>query len=113
MPRVLAFFFAVLASSVVAGPYDGLYAPSGFNWNCKDIGMDGGALAMKDDEFFGVENTCKLSNPVGVRGMSATLFDANCSGEGETSSYRMMFLRTGTDLTVIANGYALLLERCP
>ncbi len=75
--------------------------------------MDGGALAVQDDLFQGVENSCRLTNPVAVKGMDAILYDAECSGEGETEAYRVMLMRLPDGLAMIRDGFVNLLKSCP
>lgn len=104
---------AVSATSLAAGPFDGLYRPDGLEgWDCKSIGQDGGALSVQGDQFYGVENLCTLTNPTQVNGMSAILYDAECNGEGMSDSYRMMLMRVPEGLAVIQDGYVNVLKRC-
>jgi len=109
----------LLLALLVATPaaaYDGLYRPDttwAEGWDCRTVGMDGGALAIQNGTFFGVENTCQLTNPVPVRDMDATLYDAICMGEGMENRERIMLLSTpGGRLTVIRGGFASTLVRC-
>ena len=75
--------------------------------------MDGGALQIKDGQFFGVENTCDLTNPTPVRDMNATLFDMICSAEGESYSERILIAHTENGVvTLSSDGYANQLTRC-
>jgi hypothetical protein len=107
---------AIVAGGAVAGPYEGIYRPDypgAESWDCRTIGMDGGALAVIGDSFHGVENTCTLTNPVEVRGMAATLFDAECSGEGEIYGYRLMIMKTPEGIAMIEDGYVRNLVACP
>jgi hypothetical protein len=67
---------------------------------------------VRDGKFFGVENTCELTNPVTVRGMSATLYDAVCAGEGMVESERMMFMSSFEGLILIRDGFAAEFKRC-
>ena len=62
--------------------------------------------------FKGVESRCLLTNPVPVTGMDGTLYDADCAGEGETYSYRLMILRVPGGLAVIEDGAVNLLTSC-
>lgn len=115
MRRLASLALAVVAAPALAGPYDGLYRPdhpAAEGWDCTSVGMDGGALAIRDGRFEGLENACDLTNPVQVRGMQATLFDAVCMGEGMRDEYRMMLLKTDIGVTVISQGYANALRRC-
>jgi hypothetical protein len=105
---------AVLPLPVAAAPFDGLYRPDGLEgWDCQSVGSDGGALAVRDGVFYGVENSCRLNNPVEVNGMPATLYDAECSGEGETYAKRMMLMRVPDGLAVIEDGFVNILKACP
>lgn len=112
-------FPALLACATAAhgGPYDGIYRPDADwaeGWDCRSVGMDGGALEVRDGMFFGVESACELTNPVTVRDLDATLFDAVCSGEGESYGYRMMLMRTANGIaTVRSGGEMSRLIRCP
>ena len=69
-------------------------------------------MAIEGDVFKGVENQCRLTNPVPVTGMDAMLYDADCAGEGETYSYRLMILRVPGGLAVIEDGTVNLLKSC-
>jgi hypothetical protein len=104
---------AMIPTAMLAGPFDGLYRPDGLDgWDCQSVGQDGGALSVQDDTFHGVENLCRLTNPVPVTGMDAILYDADCAGEGETYRYRMMLMRLPEGLAVIEDGYVNVLKRC-
>ncbi|MCA0206003.1 MAG: hypothetical protein LCH92_16775 [Proteobacteria bacterium] len=60
------------------------------------------------------ESLCRLSNPVPVRGMEATLYDADCAGEGETWHHRLLLMRTDDgQLLQLQDGFAQLLNACP
>jgi hypothetical protein len=112
--RTLAALLVCLAAPALAGPFDGLYRPDGLEgWDCKSVGEDGGALAVKGDRFYGVENLCRLTNPTKVNGMSAILYDAECNGEGMSYSYRMMLMRVPEGLAVIEDGSVNILRACP
>lgn len=109
-------FAGLLASAVAAGPFDGLYrpdTPEAEGWACKNVGIDGGALSVKDDVFEGVENQCKLMNPQEIKGLDAVLYDAECTSEGETYTMPMMLMRLPDGLAIIENGFVNLLKSCP
>ncbi len=115
--RLSAQLLAVLccATPLAAGPFDGLYRPDqpwAEGWDCQTVGSDGGALSIKGDLFQGVENQCRLTNPVPVTGMDAMLYDAECAGEGETYSYRLMLMRTPDGVALIEDGSVVPLKRC-
>ncbi|QBF34040.1 hypothetical protein [Thalassococcus sp. S3] len=112
-----ALLLLALGTAAQAGPYpyDGLYRPDADwaeGWDCQSVGIDGGALAVRGGQFFGVENTCTLSNPTQIRDMDATLYDATCTGEGMTSTERLMLMRLPDGLAVIRDGSVAQLRRC-
>ena len=112
--RQIVLALALLPLPVAAGPFDGVYRPDGMEgWDCQSIGSDGGALAVRDGVFYGVENACQLTNPVEVNGMSAVLYDAECNGEGESYAKRMMLMRVPEGLAVIEDGFVNVLRACP
>ena len=67
--------------------------------------MDGGVLGIQDGYLHGLENTCELTKPTNIRGMDAILYDAQCSGEGEQYSYRLMILRHAAGLYLVQDGF--------
>ena len=84
--RTLATTLALtlfLANSALSRPYEGLYFSGNSSCNVNMVQTDGGPVKIKDDVFFGVEMGCELSNPTKISGMSATIYDAKCSGERE------------------------------
>ena len=116
---------APLAALLLAAPplaaqdrdFSGLYRPVGEafeGWTCTEetIGRDGGALAVQDGKFFGLESVCELTNPVNIRDMNARLFDAVCTGEGEQYSYRLMLMKTEDGLIFAQDGFAFELISC-
>ncbi len=109
----LAFAVVFLALPAAADPsLDGVYRPAGSSWDCTSIGSDGGALSIRDGVFYGVESACELTRPTPVNGMNAMLFDAECTGEGETYGFRVMFMPLGERLAMIQDGTISELERC-
>ncbi|AXI48632.1 hypothetical protein C1J03_23105 [Sulfitobacter sp. SK012] len=106
----------LLPSFALAGPYDGRYRPDvdvSADWDCTTIGQDGGAIAIANGAFFGVESRCALQNETAVRDMDATLFDLVCSGEGEAWQRRVMVMKTQSGIAMIENGGTVMrLRRC-
>lgn len=50
-------------------------------------------VTLRGDDLTFYESACRLSNPVHVLGMAgAVLFDAACSGEGETWAARYLLM---------------------
>lgn len=103
----------IAAGTLHAGPFDGVFT-QGEKWDCGLAGVDGGALVIRDDIFYGVEMQCLMQNPVNVRDMDAVLYDMSCSGEGNQWTERAMFM-TAADkgLILVWNGYAFQYRRCP
>ena len=69
-------------------------------------------MCIRDSIYTGVENQCRLTNPVQVTGMDAVLYDAECAGEGETYSYRLMLMRLPDGIAVIQDGSVSELLTC-
>ncbi len=109
------FFVAValIPSLVSATPYDGVYKPIADS-DCAVIGEDGGALQIKDGIFYGVEVQCRMTRPVNVVDMDATLYNMQCSGEGQNWTERAMVMRhsNGDDIIMLWDGYAFVYEAC-
>lgn len=116
MRRLLcALAFGLVAAPAAADPYDGVYRPDqtwAEGWNCSDVGSDGGAMAVQDGWFYGVESACQLTNPVSVRDLPATLYDAECSSEGETYTQRVMLMSTARGVVLVNAFGASPLVRC-
>ena len=105
-------FLPVLAS---ASPYDGVYRQAA-NADCGLIGVDGGAIEIADGIFHGVESQCRMTRPVNVIDMDATLYTMVCSGEGTVWTERAMMMKAAGeegDLLMVWNGYAFRYARCP
>ncbi len=104
---ILAATLALTGTAAMATDYDGIFRPSiaaAANWNCRDLGMDGGALAIQGNRFIGVENACTLEKPININGMEATIYNASCSGEGESYSLRMILMKHDRGIYVITDG---------
>lgn len=100
---------------LAATPYDGVFRPNfdfAESWDCSTLGAEGGAVAVEGDKLIGVENTCTLTDPVEVRGMKATLYDAACAGEGETARERVMLMAHDYGIYVIRDGFVSDWLRC-
>lgn len=109
----LAFGFVFLPTVMAASPYDGTYKQTA-NSECALVGVDGGALKIEDDIFYGVEVECRMTNPVDIADMEATLYEMACVGEGETWTERAMMMADAEDtgLYMIWSGYAFRYDRC-
>ncbi|MFQ1701095.1 hypothetical protein ACJ5NV_10905 [Loktanella agnita] len=106
-------FAATLPLALTAGPYDGVYKQTA-NAECALVGADGGAVRIAENIFHGVEMECRMTRPIDVNDMSATIFQMECSGEGQTWTERAI-LMTDADqsgLYMIWDGYAFRYDRC-
>lgn len=94
----------------------GLYYPAfaEIPWSCRQVGMDGGALAIQGMQVFGVENICDLRNPFVIPGMDAIKFDRTCTGEGTTyDAGPMIVMPSPGGVLLISEGFATEWTRCP
>ncbi len=70
-------------------------------------------LEITETTYFGYEDTCELTNPVSIRDMDATLFDAVCHGEGGNETSRLMIASEGESRIMLhQHGFTTLLEAC-
>lgn len=115
--RFPAFLIALAAAtSAAAGPFDRVYrpdAPEAESWDCQSVGSDGGALAVREDVFYGVQSACLLTNPVAVNGTSGVLYEAQCNAEVMSYSKRMMLMLVPKGLAAIEDDDGNPLRRCP
>jgi hypothetical protein len=105
---------AVLGSgSASAGPYDGVYKQT-TNAECALVGVEGGSLKIAESIFYGVEVECRMTRPVDIADMDATIYQMECSGEGQTWSERAMMMNDAEDtgIYMIWDGYAFRYDRC-
>lgn len=115
----LALLLALPASQSQANPWDGVYQPVP-GADCSQVGVEGGAVRIKDGVFSGTQATCQMQRPVKVRSMNATLYDMSCEGvpdaEGNTPApwaERVLVMRAADDgLIMVWDGYAFQFERC-
>jgi len=107
---VLAYLAPSLAT---ASPYDGIYRQNA-NAECALVGADGGSLEIREGIFYGVEVECRMTRPVSVVNMDATLYTMQCSGEGQSWSERAMLMQDAEDdgIIMIWDGYAFRYSRC-
>ena len=103
-----------LPGLALAGPYDGVYRQVA-NADCSLVGVDGGAIEIREGLFFGVEMECRMTRPVDVVNMEATLYTMQCSGEAERWTERAMVMEDAQTegIIMIWNGYAFRYARCP
>jgi hypothetical protein len=79
-------------------------------------GVDGGSLKIDDCIFYGVEMECRMTRPVSVVNMDATLYTMSCSGDGEIWAERAKLMSDAQDdggIIMVWDGYAFRYSRCP
>lgn len=105
--------FAFLPLAVTAAPFDGVYKQTA-NAECALVGVDGGALEIRDGIFYGVEVECRMTRPVNVLDMDAILYTMQCSGEDQNWTERAMLMEPaeGDGLIMVWNGYAFVYDKC-
>lgn len=111
-PLLLA---ATLAPEVaLALPWDGTYRLSE-DADCRKIGEEGGALRIEEGVLRGVGSTCRMTEPVDVLDLDATLYDMACEGEGQSWTERAMLMRAaeGDGIFLAWRGYVFRYDRCP
>lgn len=111
----LGFTLCALALPTLglAGPFDGVFKQTA-NAECALIGVDGGSLKIEDGIFYGVEVECRMTKPVSVNDMDATLYTMQCSGGDQNWTERAMLMQNKeTDgIIMVWNGYAFVYDRC-
>ncbi|MBO6853033.1 MAG: hypothetical protein JJ872_04625 [Marivivens sp.] len=110
----LAIAIMLAPAALLAGPFDGIFRQAA-NAECGLVGVDGGALEIRDNVFHGVESRCEMTRPVNVDRMDAILYTLECAGEGTTWSERVMMMNAADndDIFMIWDGYAFRYSRCP
>ena len=109
----LALLF--LPAALGATPYDGVYKQAA-NSDCALVGVDGGAVEIREGIFYGVDSECRMTRPVNVVNMAATLYTMQCSGEGSVWTERAMIMAAAEAegaIIMVWNGYAFQYDRCP
>ena len=109
----IALALALMPTLMWASPYDGVYKQTA-NAECALVGVDGGALKIEDDIFYGVEVECRMENPLELTEMNATVYEMQCIGEGTTwkESAILMPDAEANGLYMIWRGYAFRYDRC-
>jgi len=108
---VLTGLLACATATASAHGYDGVYRFPGTQ-GCTFLGIDNGVIQIRRGVLSGTENDCRMTNPVEVRDMDATLYDLQCQGEGMGWQERAMIIRSGNGVVIARRGYAQEFERC-
>lgn len=104
---------ALSAGAAMATPYDGTYRPSEES-DCTRVGVEGGALRIEDGLFEGIKSECRMTRPVDVVDMDATLYTMECSAGDTSWTERALLMQAAGDdgLIMLWNGYAFRYARC-
>lgn len=104
---------STLPFAAFADAFDGVYKQTA-NAECSLIGVDGGSLKIEDNIFYGVEVECRMTDPIDIVDMNATLYEMQCIGEGSTWTERAMLMADAESdgLYMIWNGYAFRYDKC-
>lgn len=104
---------AIAQTSVQPGDFAGDWTLGNPNACVLSRDSENFALRIENGALLGLESRCEMRDPEQVRGMAALLFDMACSGEGETWSYRALFMQSDPDtLVFLQDGFAQVLTRC-
>ena len=101
----------LLAPSVAAAlPWDGTYRLT----DESDCANGTGLLRIEENVLRGLESTCRMTEPVDVLDLNATLYVMACEGEGQEWTERAMLMRAaeGDAIFVLWRGYAFRYEGC-
>ncbi len=101
------------AGLAAATPYDGVYRQAG-DADCAQIGVPGGALRIDDGLFEGIGSQCRMTRPVDVVDMAATLYTMECSAGDENWIERALLMQSAEadGIIMLWNGYAFRYDRC-
>jgi len=115
--RISLTFFAILtialSPAATASPFDGVYKQTA-NAECSLVGVEGGSLRIAENIFYGVEVECRMTRPVDINDMDATIYTMQCTGEGSTWTERAILMNDAEvpGLYMIWDGYAFRYDRC-
>jgi len=114
MIKQFSFVLALFPAALSADIFDGVYRQTA-NAECGLVGVDGGALEIRNGIFYGVEVQCRMTKPVNVIDMDAVLYTMQCSGEDQAWVERAMLMKPAESdgLIMVWNGYAFVYDACP
>ena len=114
---LMAGAFLISAGPAFAGPWDGIYRQNKTS-DCASVGHVGGSLEIREGVFYGQGLACRMTRPVDVLDMDATLYTMDCvDGNGEDAEHwseRVMMMRDaeGEGIIMVWNGYSFRYEAC-
>ena len=111
-PLLLAAILAPQEASAL--PWDGTYRLSA-EADCERVGEEGGALRIGEGVLHGVGSTCRMTDPVDVLDLDATLYEMACEGEGQSWTERTLLMKAaeGDAIFLGWRGYVFRYDRCP
>ncbi|MDG1862642.1 MAG: hypothetical protein P8J02_05405 [Yoonia sp.] len=71
-------------------------------------------MKIENGIFYGVEVECRMTSPVSVNDMDATLYTMQCSGGDQIWTERAMLMlnKQADGIIMVWNGYAFVYDRC-
>lgn len=113
MRSIFGLGVMALPAAGLADAFDGVYKQTA-NSDCGLVGVDGGAVEIRDGIFYGVEVECRMTRPVNVLEMDAQLFTMQCSGEDQAWTERAMVMSQAEEngIIMIWDGYAFVYAAC-
>ena len=87
------------------------------SYSCDKLGIySDGVISIKGNEFYLDEMSCTLQSETSVRGMDASLFDAECfthGSEDDKFGYRVMFMKNmDKSIYMVVDGWVGEYLRC-
>lgn len=113
MRNRLILAMGLWATQVVAGPFDGVYRQAA-NADCALVGVDGGAVEIREGVFYGVDANCQMTKPVDVVDMQAVLYHMQCANDDSHWVERAMILNKAErdGIIMVWDGYAFVYDKC-
>lgn len=103
----------LLPTSLAAAGFEGRYKQA-LTSDCSKVGESGGALEIRNGIFYGVHNQCRMTRPVQVVNMEATLYTMQCSGDEDQWTERALLMKSYDvdGIIMVWDGYAFVYEKC-
>ncbi|SHI98383.1 hypothetical protein [Wenxinia saemankumensis] len=106
---------ACLLAALGAGPLAAQVADGTYDVGACGETLSDARVVVAGTQLTFAEASCRLTNPTNVRDMGeAILWDAECSGEGETYTRRYLLMQGPSGrLVIVQAGFATTYVSCP